>query len=269
MNICIGGFSVFNNLKAGKIDTFGFLESSKYRFRLDAVDLWNGTFEGCRTDIFQLPDEAYIRKIREALDEKEMMLINLAVDGAHLWDADADKRSRLFGNAVAYLDIAARLGARSIRIDTGDRESAPPSEEQFEYVATRFRELSRRAAELGLIVGPENHMGASKSPHYLKRLAEAVDHPNFGILLHMGRWAEDEEIGDRLVAPWVYHTHFDGNTLRSEKGEQIVNMLLDAGYDGYWGIEYNFPEDRYVEMEWAIATVKRMLLARRSASPNS
>jgi hypothetical protein len=259
MKICIGGYSFANTMNAGKMDTFGYLESSKYRYHLDAVDLWNGTFQGCRTDIFQLPDESYIHKIREALDEKEMSVINIAVDGAHLWDADADKRKILYGNAVAYLNIADTLGAKSIRIDTGDKQSDPLSEEQFEYIVKQFQDLCQRAADLGLTVGPENHMGASKNPHYLKKVAEAVNHPNFGILLHMDRWSEDEEIGDSLVAPWVYHTHFDGKTVQSEKAEHLVKTLLGAGYDGYWGIEYNAPEDQYLEMGWAIASVKRIL----------
>ncbi|MBP1995357.1 sugar phosphate isomerase/epimerase family protein [Paenibacillus eucommiae] len=259
MKICIGGFSFFNTMNEGKMDTFGYLESSKYRYNLSSVDLWNGSFLGTRQDIFKLPEEDYIQKLREALDEKEMTVINFAVDGAHLWDADPDKRKMLYSNAVAYLKIADTLGAKTIRIDTGDKQSVPVSEEQFEYTVKQFQDLSVRAADLGLVVGPENHMGSSQSPHYLKRVAEAVNQPNFGILLHMGRWSEDQEIGDILVAPWVYHTHFDGKTVGTDRGAQLVQTLLDAGYEGYWGIEYNAPSNQYLEMEWAIASVKRIL----------
>ncbi|GAA3404826.1 sugar phosphate isomerase/epimerase family protein [Paenibacillus hodogayensis] len=266
MKISIGGFSFFNTMNEGKMDTFGYLESSKYRYNLNTVDLWNGTFQDLRQNIFKLPDDAYIQKVREALDEKEMTVINLAVDGAHLWDADPDRRQMLFGNAVAYLKIAETLGAKTVRIDTGDKQSEPLTEEQFEYTVKHFQELSARASDLGIIVGPENHMGTSKSPHYLKRVAEAVDHRSFGILLHMGRWSEDEEIGDSLVAPWVYHTHFDGRTVASDRAEKLVRTLTEAGYDGYWGIEYNAPGNQYLEMEWAIASVKR-ILTQVSAAP--
>ncbi|BBI36589.1 sugar phosphate isomerase/epimerase family protein [Cohnella abietis] len=259
MKISIGGFSFFNTMKEGKMDTFGYLESSKYRYRLDTVDLWNGAFIGVRDDIFSLPDEAYITKLREAIDEKEMKVVNIAVDGAHMWDEDPDKRKLLFNNAVAYLKISDTLGATSVRIDTGDKSSVPETEEQFEYTVKKFQELSQIAADLGLIVGPENHMGTAKNPHYLKKVAEAVNHPSFGILLHMGRWDVDEEIGDSLVAPWVYHTHFDGKTVASSKAEELVKTLLDVGYDGYWGIEYNSPANQYLEMDWAIASVKRIL----------
>jgi sugar phosphate isomerase/epimerase len=259
MKISIGGFSFFNTMKEGKMDTFGYLETSKYRYGLDTVDLWNGTFEGSRQDIFSMPDPDYIVKLRDAIREREMQVINLAVDGAHLWDEDPDRRKMLFNNAMGYLKIAETLGVHSVRIDAGDRKSDPETPEQFDYVVAKFKELSKAAADLGLIVGPENHMGSSKYPDYLKRVAEAVDEPNFGILLHMGRWAADAETGDELVAPYVYHTHFDGSTVKSERGRQLVALLLEKGYDGYWGIEYNAPGNQYLEMEWAIASVKLIL----------
>ncbi|RXZ83882.1 sugar phosphate isomerase/epimerase [Paenibacillaceae bacterium] len=259
MKICIGGFSFFNTMNTGKMDTFGYLETSKYRYNLKEVDLWNGTFAGCREDIFRLPEEDYIRKLREALDEKEMKVINIAIDGAHFWDEDPEKRKMLYSNALAYLQVAKTLGAQSLRVDTGDKNSSTDSEEQFEYIVTQFQDYARKAADLGLIVGPENHMGASKNPYFLKKVAEAVDQPNFGLLIHMGRWSEGEDEGDRLLAPWAYHTHFDGRTAGTPQGLELVKTLQDAGYNGYWGIEYNAPENQYAEMEWAIASVKRTL----------
>jgi len=260
MKVSIGGYSFQNTMLAGKMDTFGYLETCRYRYGMDVVDLWNGTFEGVRQDIFSLPEDSFINKLKEALEERELKVANIAVDGAHLWDADPDRRAMLLRNAQAYLKIAALLGAESIRVDTGDKQSVPGSEEQFEYTVKQFQLLSAQAADLGIIIGPENHMGTSKHPAYLKRVAEAVNHPSFGILLHMDRWDSDSEIGDSLVAPWVYHTHFDGKTAASPRAEQLVRTLLDVGYKGYWGIEYNAPENQYLEMQWAIAAVKKILV---------
>lgn len=259
MKISIGGFSFFNMMNEGKMDTFGYLETCKYRYGLSTVDLWNGTFADTSQSVWKLADDSHIRKIREALDEKEMTVINIAVDGAHLWDEEPDKRKLLYENALAHLRAAHILGAKSVRIDAGDKQSADPSEEQFEYTVTRYKEYCRIAEEYGFMIGPENHMGSSQDPHYLKRVAEAVDHPNFGILLHMDRWAYDAENGDRIVVPWVYHTHFDGRTVGSFRAEALVKTLVDAGYDGYWAIEYNAPKDQYLEMEWALAAAKRVL----------
>ena len=132
-------------------------------------------------------------------------------------------------------------------------------EEQFEYIVKRYKEFCDRAANLGYKIGPENHTGPSLSPKNLKKIAEAVHHPNFGILLHIGRWQEDESIGDEMIAPWVCHTHFDARTATAENGESIIRMLKDCGYDGYWSVEHNAEKHQYIEIEWLLGAVKRLI----------
>ncbi|MEK8129587.1 TIM barrel protein [Paenibacillus filicis] len=262
MNISIGGYS-FNNLYLeGKMDVFGYLETVKYRYRMDVVDLWNGFFiDRSATPIMTLADESYIRKIREALDEKEMKVVNFAIDGAHIWDPDPDMRQKLYENAQLHLRAAEILGAQTVRLDTGGnyKEAEPLNDEQFECIVTRYREYAQRAADYGYKIGPENHMGASLLPKEMKRLAEAIDHPAYGILLHMNRWRADQEEGDSIVAPWTIHTHFDAGTASAPDAVEQIQMLEAAGYDGYWGIEYNAPGNQYLEMELLIGKVKKLL----------
>lgn len=64
-------------------------------------------------------------------------------------------------------------------------------------------------------MGAENHWGPEKSWGNLKRLYEAIDHPGFGISLHLGSWTgtdDERHAADAAVAPWVCHTHFDQKT---------------------------------------------------------
>ncbi|GIO97212.1 hypothetical protein J14TS5_22980 [Paenibacillus lautus] len=166
MNISIGGYSFYNTFLDGRMDVFGYLETVKYRYRMDAVDLWNGFFIDRSDSVYKLADKSYIRKIREALDEKEIRVVNFAVDGAHLWDPDPDIRQKLYENALVHLDAAEILGAETVRIDTGGsyKESEPMTYEQFEYTVKRYREYADRAADGGYTIGPENHMGASLLP---------------------------------------------------------------------------------------------------------
>lgn len=244
------------------MDVFGYLETVKYRYGLDAADLWNGFFIDRESKpIMKLVDESYIRKIREALDERELRLVNFAVDGAHLWDPDSHMRGLLYNNALAHLRAAVIMGAETVRIDTGGSytEWETMGEEQFDYTVRRYKEFSRFAAEHGFKIGPENHMGASLLPRELKRIAEAVDHPAFGFLVHLGRWKADQAEGDRLVAPWAYHTHFDAGTAARADAVETIRMMKEAGYTGYWGIEQNAPGNQYVEVERLIELVKKLL----------
>lgn len=95
MKASIGGFSFYQLLSEGEMDIFGYLETVKFRYRLDAVDLWNGFFCDRNVPIWTLADEDYLRKIRKALDEKQLTVANLAVDRAHLWDPDPEVREQL------------------------------------------------------------------------------------------------------------------------------------------------------------------------------
>jgi len=263
MNISIGGYSFNNTYLEGKMDVFGYLETVKFRYRMDVVDLWNGFFiDRSSKPIMKLADESYIRKIREALDEKEMRVVNFAIDGAHLWDPDKEMRQHLYDNALLHLRASVILGAETVRIDTGGsyEDFEAMGDEQFEYTVKRYQEFSKYAADHGFLIGPENHMGASLNPNEMKRLAEAVDHPAFGFLVHLGRWKENQAEGDRIVAPWAYHTHFDEDTADGTHALETIHMLQEAGYKGYWGVEYNAPSNQYMETELLITKVKKLLI---------
>ncbi len=114
MKISIASYAFHGLLSEGKMDVFGYLESLRHRYQLFAADIWNG----------MLPtlEDSFIRKVREAMDEKELTLVNLCVDDAHIWENDPAERDRLHKNALANLRAAAMLGAKTVRIDMGGRD---------------------------------------------------------------------------------------------------------------------------------------------------
>jgi sugar phosphate isomerase/epimerase len=250
MRISIGSYSFHGLIKEGKIDAFGYLESVKYRYRLDVADIWNRSLASL--------DEDYLRKVRQALDEREMTVVNMCVDGAHIWDPDPEVRDRNYHNALAHLQAAETLGARTVRFDFGGR-SDDVTEEQFDLVVRRYQEYARRAGDNGYRVGPENHFGPALVPANMKKVHDAVGNPAYGILLHMGHWVEGcVEEGDRLCAPWAMHTHVDARITR-ECLEDKMRLLLDAGYEGYWGVEHHSGQNEYAEVAAQLAEVERVL----------
>ena len=77
MSISIASYAFHGLVRDGAIDVFGYLESSRYRYDMRTADIWNGMFPSL--------DDDFLKKVKDGLDERELTLVNLCVDGpAHL-----------------------------------------------------------------------------------------------------------------------------------------------------------------------------------------
>ncbi|MCX7933642.1 MAG: sugar phosphate isomerase/epimerase [Planctomycetota bacterium] len=232
------------------MDAFGYLETVRFRYQIMAADFWSG--------LLGTTDEAYARKLRQALDEKEMTVANYHVDGAVAWDPDPAKRERDHKVLEEHLRVAEILKAETVRIDFGG-QSSEMSNEQCDGLVKVFRAFARRAGDNGYRIGPETHFGPALVPENMLRVLKAVDHPAYGILLHIGHWVEGrEDEGDRLIAPYVMHTHIDAR-ITATCLEEKIRLLLAAGYRGYWGVEHHSGKNEYAEVAWQLAAVRRAL----------
>jgi sugar phosphate isomerase/epimerase len=253
VKVSIVSYSFHGLLQQGKLDVFGYLESCRYRYGLDAADIWNGMLTSTAED--------YLKKVREAMDEKELLLANLCVDGAHLWEDDTAAREKNYQTALQYLKAAEILGAKTLRIDMGGKGERF-TDEQVDYIVSRYQEYCRRAHDGGFRVGPETHWGPELTLSEMKRVTEAVNHPAYGILLHIGHWnggPAAEALGDRTAAAWAVHTHVDARITQTCLEERL-RLLLDAGYQGYWGVEHHSGINEYSETAWQLAAVRRALI---------
>ncbi len=244
MNVAIASYAFHGLLRDGMIDLFGYLESCRYRYDLRTADIWNGMLRSTDMD--------YLRQVKQALVERELVLVNLCVDGPHIWEDDPTVRETHYQDALRYLQAAEYLGAKTLRIDAGGRED-DWTPEQFDTIVRRFGEYARQAHESGFKVGPENHWGAEAVPANMRRLCEAVAQPGFGVLLHF-RGNE----GDAQMAPWAMHTHFSREM--TENGlEASMRMLRDTGYDGCWSVEHHSGANEYPEVAIQLAKVRDVL----------
>src|SRR5262245_53655804 len=133
--ISILSYSFLGLFQAKKIDVFGYLESCRYRYGLDAANIWNGMLTST--------DEDYLKKVREALDERNLKLCVLTTDNTHVWDPDQAVRAKNRAAALANLNAARILGAEFMRLDAGgpgagDRTSQAAKEwstEAFDGIA--------------------------------------------------------------------------------------------------------------------------------------
>lgn len=250
MNISVAGFSMHGLLNEGRINLFGYLETCRYRYSLHTADVWNGFLPDISDDV--------VRKVRQEMDAREMVCVNYHVDGAHLWVDEAEKRGLNYRNALAHLRVALLLGAKTVRFDTGGRIE-PMTAEQTDYMIAKYGEYARFAHDHGFRVGPETHWGFSLRRDNMLAIAEGVNHPGYGVLLHIGHWEDgDPDAGDSAMAPYTMHTHVDARTTVTRL-EEKMKMLLDAGYTGCWGVEHHSAKNEYAEIAVQLAYVRRAL----------
>jgi sugar phosphate isomerase/epimerase len=260
VRVSVLSYSFRGLLGDGTMDVFGYLESCRYRYGLGAADIWNHFLVSTEDD--------YLRKVKAALDERELELADLCVDQAHVWDDDPAIREQNHRNARAHLNAGRILGARFVRIDAGSRADNW-TDAQFEVIVKRYREYAQFAFDHGFKMGAENHWGPERSWPNLKRLYQAVNHPGFALSIHIGGWAgsdEEKDAADREVAPWVGHTHFAWNITESPKLEEKLRSLRDAGYAGYYSVEHHSAKDEYTEVAIQLARVRDVLQKWRAAA---
>lgn len=217
--------------RAGTMDVFGYLESMRYRYGLYTADIWNWSLASL--------DQEHIQAVRGALVEREMRLAALSTDGSHLWEDDPAARAYNHRMTLEHMRVAESMGANMVRIDAGAGvDTQTFGEEQIDLLATRYREYAQRAHDNGYKIGAENHYGAERNPLEMRRLAEAVDHPGFGLILHVGNWrGENADRGDAMTAPWTIHVHLP-DSLTDEGLAEPMALLRNTGYVGTWCIEF-------------------------------
>lgn len=253
MQISIAGFSFHGALAEGTMDVFGYLESCRYRYQLDTADLWCGVLG---KDPDQYLRREFLQQVKDAMEERGLALVNYHADGCHVWEEEADWRTNAKLLAERHLDAAEFLGARTVRIDTGGRDRHW-SGEAFEFIARRYREWAQRAHDRGYRIGPETHWGTDVHADNHVQLAQAVDHPGYGILFHMGKDVDgDPDAYDEALAPLAAHTHLDQKTCENRLAKAL-GYLVAAGYQGCLGVEHHSAKNELAEVAAQLGAVRR------------
>lgn len=255
-------YSFHQLLSSGVMDVFGFLESCKYRYDVQACDLWNGFLKST--------EDEYLKKVRFGLDDRDLKCSSLAWDPAVIWSNTAEGRERAYQAALVGLKAGKILGANLVRIDAGggmmDKEW---SNEAFDHIVKTYKEYCQYAYDNGFKVGPEIHWGPETYSENMIKLSSAVDHPGYGIIqmTHQYKGTPAEIIaGEKETAKWACATHLKWDCIEDGTLEERMGILRDAGFRGYYGVEYHPQVNAYANVGVMIAKVKAVLEKWRDAT---
>ena len=242
--ISLAEWSLHRTLFGGKMNHLDFPKVAKNEFQIDAIELVNQFFKD------KAKDQAYLKDFKKRSEEEGVKLLLIMVDGeGSLGDPDKAKQKEAVENHHKWVDAAKFFGCHSIRVNA-DAKGQGSFEEQMNRAAEGLAMLSEYGKKQGLNVIVENHGGLSSHGGWLAGVMKKVNMPNCGTLPDFGNFnigrgeTYDRYKGVKEMMPFAKAVSAKSHDF-DEQGNEIhtnyrkmMEIVLDAGYHGYVGIEY-------------------------------
>ncbi len=211
---------------------------------------------------------AYLSDLNKACDDAGVKSLLIMCDAEGLVGAPTkEERVQTLENHKKWIDAAATLGCHSVRVNAGSQGTY---EEQKKLAADGLHLLCEYGDKANINILVENHGGFSSDASWLVDVMKMTDHPRVGTLPDFANFRisyEQEEWYDRYkgvteLMPFAKavsakSNDFDenGNVVETDY-EKMIGIVLEAGYHGYIGIEYE--GKGLSETEGILATKKLM-----------
>ncbi len=258
--ISLAQWSLHRALRARELDPRDFARVARETYDVGGIEYVNSFFKD------HAEDRPYLAGLKQRADEYEVRSLLIMVDGeGALGDPDEGERRRAIEHHYRWIDAAEFLGCHSIRVNAQSRGTR---EEQHALAVDGLRRLTEFAAQRDLNVIVENHGGLSSDGAWLAGVIRAVDHPRCGTLPDFGNFRVDEDdwydryrgVAElmpfaKAVSAKSHDFDADGNERQTDY-RRMMRIVLEAGYRGWVGIEYE--GEGLPEREGILAT-KRLL----------
>ena len=236
LQISLAQWTINRELRSGKIDNLDFAKVAA-EHGIHAVEYVNQFFKD------KAKDYDYLAQLNQRAADEGVTNVLIMCDGlGKLGDPDEKARTTAIENHFPWVEAAKRLGCHSIRVNAASKGSY---EEQQKLAVDGLSRLSEYAAQLELNVIVENHGGLSSDGKWLAGVMTQINRPNAGTLPDFGNFKEyDRYKGVEELMPYAKgvsaKSHdFDANGDETKTDyRRMLKLVLDAGYHGYVGVEY-------------------------------
>jgi sugar phosphate isomerase/epimerase len=240
--ISLAEWSFNRALFGGKMNNLDFPLVAKRDFDIDCVEYVNQFF------MDKANNGAYLKELKKRCDDNGVKSGLIMCDGeGNLGDPDDAKRTKAVENHYKWVEAAKFLGCHSIRVNAS---SAGTPEEQHKLAVDGLRRLSEFGGKHGLNVIVENHGGISSNGKWLAGVIKDVGLKNCGTLPDFGNFRiSDTEVYDCYQGVTELMPYAKGVSAKSHAFDKdgneaaidyfkMMKIVLDAGYHGYVGIEW-------------------------------
>lgn len=229
----------------------------RQRFAVRRLEFWSKHFESL--------EPAYLQQLRKRIKHAGAQLINIQVDENYdLANTDEAKRQQGLELVRKWIDAAALLGTRAIRINPGRTGGS------VEQSIASMREVNRYCQSKRLPLLTENHFGIEMDPDIHLRIREGAGPRNVYTLPDFGNYPP-ESMWESLakILPYAYvvsakAVDFDAQgTHLSYDFDRCLRMCEDAGFKGIYLVEQWSRKDQPIDAEkiadWMLARTRNFL----------
>lgn len=170
-------------------------------------------------------------------------------------DLNPEKRKAGIEVAKKWLDGAAMLGAKSMRVNSGgpriapspmaDASSYPKNAQLAQYLRNcieSFKEMADYSGKVGVKITLENHWGLTANPMNIRIIIEEVNNAFCEASPDFCNWEHEYLLfhGLQDLAPYA-HTNVHAkywNRWKNPDVQRNVRIMLNANYTGLFALEY-------------------------------
>ncbi|KGE12898.1 sugar phosphate isomerase/epimerase family protein [Sphingobacterium deserti] len=254
-DISLAEWSLHKTLFKGDLKNIDFPELAAKKFGIYGVEYVNQFFKDKATDM------TYLKDLNNRAKDNGVTNVLIMIDGeGNLGDEDANKRKTAVENHHKWIDAAAFLGCKSIRVNAAGKGTPEEVKRNVVESLSALADYGKKA-KINVIV--ENHGGISSHGDWLSDVLKTVNKNNCGSLPDFGNFYEyDRYQGVQDLMPFAKgvsaKSHdFDANGNETQIDyERMMKIVKKAGFKGFVGIEYE--GSKLPEME-GIAATKKLL----------
>ncbi len=236
--------SLLHTISTGKITHLDFPRFAKEQFGINAIDYATSFFQE------HIEDQEYLGEMKKRAAEQGVRHVLLLIEEENLLSKEPEIQQESLRRHRMWIDAAATLGCRGVRIQLQCRDS---SQAQFEKTVNSIKSLMEYAAKkkiLGLI---GNEFGISRDSKWLTRLVKEIESSGLGAFAYfLGSGSgsgqdKQSESPYQIMKNLMPLTKGVCATAREfdEKGQEthvdfqrMMKIVLDSGYRGYVSLEF-------------------------------
>ena len=289
MKIAVSSYSFHQAITAGKMTQLDTVRAAA-ELGFDGIEFTDLTPNKDEKPTWEQQME-YAKELRKAADECGIEIVAYTI-GASLYQGSAEKDEAEVERLKKQVDVAAVLGAKLMRHDVCSAEKREDRTIGFfnmlPTIAANARKVTEYAQTKGIRTCSENHGYVAQDSDRVEALFNAVNHPNYGLLVDVGNFACADEPSVHAVsrvAPYAIHVHakdfrvypfgtevpagvrcFKSRQCNQLCGvsvgegdipvRQCIAILKRAKYEGYFSIEYEGSEDCFKGIEKGLANLR-------------